>query len=68
MDILTGALKVVLQTYRVKCDEVENEVENVFKTYREVIDKMGKVSLSHINRLLILRNSRCFKRAGRIKT
>ena len=26
-------------------------MENVFKTYREVIDKMGKVSLSHINRL-----------------
>ena len=23
----------------------------MFKTYREVIDKMGKVSLSHINRL-----------------
>ena len=25
--------------------------ENVLKTYREVIDEMGKVSLSHINRL-----------------
>ena len=28
-------------------DKCEEEVENVFKTYREVIDKMGKVSLSH---------------------
>ena len=26
-------------------------MENVFKTYREVIDEMGKVSPSHINRL-----------------
>ena len=27
------------------------EIENVLKTYREVIDEMGKVSLSHLNRL-----------------
>ena len=25
-------------------------MENVFKTYREVTDEVGKVSLSHINR------------------
>ena len=51
MEILTGALKNVFQIYRDKCDEVENEVENVFKTSRGVIDKMGKVFLSHINRV-----------------
>ena len=34
-EILTGALKNVFQTYRDKCDEVENEVENVLKTYKE---------------------------------
>ena len=48
VEILTGALKNVLQAYRDTCDEVENEVGNVFKTSRQVIDKMGKVSLSHI--------------------
>ena len=31
---------------RTKNDKCEDEVENVFKTYREVIDKMGKVSLN----------------------
>ena len=51
VEILTGALKNVFQTYRDKCDEVENERENVFKTYGEVRDKMGNVSLSHTNRL-----------------
>ena len=49
VEIPTGALKKVIQTDRDKCDEVENEVENVFKTYREVIEKMGKASLRHIN-------------------
>ena len=51
VEILTGALKNMFQTYRDKCDEVENEVENVFATYREAIDKMGKMSLGHIDPL-----------------
>ena len=41
-------MKNVLQTYKDKC---EDEVEDVFKTHRELTDEMGKVSLSHINRL-----------------
>ena len=36
---------------RTRSDKCDDEVENVFKTYREVIDEMGKVSLGHINRL-----------------
>ena len=59
MESLTGALKNVFQTYgdksdevkNDKSDEVKNEVENVFKTYRDVIDKMRKLCLSHMNRL-----------------
>ena len=36
---------------RTKNDKFEDEVENVFKTYREVIDKkMEKVPLSHMKR------------------
>ena len=33
---------------RTKNDKCEDEVENVFKTYREVIEKMEKASLSHM--------------------
>ena len=37
-----------LNPIRTKNDKCDDEVENVFQTYREVIDKMGKVSLGHI--------------------
>ena len=37
-----------LNPIRTKNDKCDDEVENVFQTYREVIDKMGKVSLNHI--------------------
>ena len=40
-----------LKPIRTKSDKCDDEVENVFKTYREVVDKMGKVCLSDINRL-----------------
>ena len=49
---------------RTKSDRCEDEVENVLKTYREVIDNMGKVSLSHRNRLS--RENRDFQ-DGKIK-
>ena len=43
--------KMCCKPIRAKDDKCEDEVENMFKTYREVIDEMGKASLSHINRL-----------------
>ena len=40
-------MKNVFQSYKDKNDKCEDEVENVLQTYRELIDTMGKVSLSH---------------------
>ena len=42
--------KICFKPVGTKLDKCDEEVENVFKTYREVIDEMGKVSLSHIKR------------------
>ena len=53
-------MKNVLKTEKDKNDKCEDEGENVFQNYREVIHKMEKASLSHINRLS--RENRDFSR------